>query len=89
MTIDELLAWKRDNQDAITEFLHHHRELSGIHFMPDESGNAYIEFSLKSEYDTGELTQEIVEAFGKIDFRFVVVDPDRDFRAELKQHPSP
>jgi hypothetical protein len=80
--LDELLRWKSANQDAMTEFLHQHRELSGIHYMTDEAGSAYVEFSLKSEMDTTELEQDVRDALGSVSFRFEVIDPDRKFQVE-------
>jgi hypothetical protein len=79
MTIDELLRWKAENQHSLTEFLHQHRELSGMHYMDGAGEGAHIEFSLKydmDDEDRDELSDEIEEAFPGIDFQFAVVDPD-------------
>ena len=80
MTLDELLEWKARNQAAVTSFLHQHHELSGIHFMPPESGEAdgaHVEFCLKLEDDAEELEPDIRSEFPGLPFRIGVVDPER------------
>jgi hypothetical protein len=78
VTLDELLAWKARNQKSVTAFLHDHRELSGIHFMPPGDGaDACVEFCLKPEEDADEMAALVRDAFPGLPFRVEVLDPDR------------
>jgi hypothetical protein len=81
MTLDELLAWKKAHQEPLTAFLHQHREISGIHFMPGDGPNAagaYIEFSLKTEIAAPALEAEIATALGDVPHRVTVLVPGED-----------
>ena len=75
MDLQQLLQWKRENQDALTAFLHQHRELSGIHFMETDDGSAYVEFSVKLEDDAPEIQEEVRRTFSQLPFQVVTVDP--------------
>jgi hypothetical protein len=76
VTLDDLVRWREAHREEVARFLHHHRELSGIHYMADDAGNAYVEFSLKSEMETGVLEAEIAADFQGVDCRITVVDPE-------------
>ena len=75
MNIHDLIAWRKANGDAVSQFIHQHRELGGIHYMEGDTaeGGAYIEFSLKDDDDTEDLEAEIRETFPGIPYKFVVV----------------
>ena len=79
MTIDELLNWKKANQQALTAFLHQHREISGIHFMPgDVPSDAHIEVTLKAETELAAFETELRAALGSVPHRVVVLNEDDD-----------
>ncbi|MCX7719205.1 MAG: hypothetical protein N2111_12515 [Candidatus Sumerlaeaceae bacterium] len=79
MTLEEMLKWKEENQQALAAFQRQHRELAGIHFMSDDGKSAYVEFALKNEADMEALAEEIEEAFPDIDYCMEVTDPDAEF----------
>ncbi len=77
MNIQDLVAWRQANAAAVSKFIHQHRELGGIHYMEGDGEGAYIEFCLKDEdEDTGDLEEEIREAFPGIAYKLVVVEMD-------------
>jgi predicted heme/steroid binding protein len=79
VTLEEMLRWKQENQQALTAFQRQHREVSGVHFMSDDGKSAYVEFALKSGADMDALAEEIEEAFPDIDYCMEIVDPDAEF----------
>ena len=81
MTLDELMDWRRQHADEITRFLHHHRELAGIHFMtqPNDPSDAHVELTLKMEGDTTQLESDAAQAFPGIPVHIEVLDPEQDF----------
>ena len=83
MTIDELIAWRDRNIEAVTRLLHQHREIAGIHYMIDESQQGYVEFDLKWGHDTEELEEELRGIFGDIECRLVLIEEEPEDDEEL------
>ena len=83
MTIDELIKWRDSNIEAVTRLLHQHREIAGVHYMIDESQQAYVEFDLKWGHGSEELEAELRQIFGDIECRLVLVEEEPEDDEEL------